>query len=90
MDQKEERPLCSNPIQDYCVMWNYMKMSGCSDRKWRRIQVKRFRAADITWDYKKVKWDSIGITEKLLGLQSGSQKKGHKVVWDSRGILEGF
>ena len=44
------------------------------------------RAADITWDYKRVKWDSIGITEKLLGLQSGSQKKGTKLF----GILEGF
>ena len=54
------------------------------------FNINRNRAADITWDYKKVKWDSIGITEKLLGLQSGSQKKGHKVVWDSRGILEGF
>ena len=42
MDQKEEGPLCSIPMHDYCVMWNYMKMSGCSDRKWRRIQVKRF------------------------------------------------
>ena len=42
MDKKEERPLCSNPIQDYCVMWDYMKMSGCSDKKWTCIQVKRF------------------------------------------------
>ena len=46
------------------------------------------RAADITCDYKRVKWDSIWITEKLLGLQSGSQKKVHKVVCDSRGILK--
>ena len=45
------------------------------------------RAADITWDYKKVKGDSIGITEKCLGLQSDS-KKGHKVVWDSIGVLK--
>ena len=50
----------------------------------------KFRTADITWDYKKAKWDSIGITEKLLGLQGASQKKGHKVVWDSKGILSGF
>ena len=35
---------------------------------------------------KKVKWDSIGITEKLLGLQCASQKKGTKLF----GILEGF
>ena len=47
-------------------------------------------AADITLDYKKVKWDSIGITEKLLGLQGASQKNRHKVVWDSIVILEGF
>ena len=38
----------------------------------------------------KVKWDCIGITEKLLGLQGASQKKGHKVVWDSKGILLEF
>ena len=50
----------------------------------------KFRPADITLDYKKAKWDSIGITEKLLGLQGASQKKGHKVVWDSKGILSGF
>ena len=37
------------------------------------------RAADTTWDYKKVKWDSIGMTEKWLGLQRDSEKKGTKL-----------
>ena len=41
---------------------------------------------------KKVKWDSIGITEKLLGLQSGSKKKQAQSCLgfyrDSRGILK--
>ena len=51
-------------------------------------RIVQIRAAGITWDYKKVKWDSIGITEKLLGLQRDSEQKGHKLVWDSLGILK--
>ena len=46
------------------------------------------RAADITWHNKKLKLDSIGITEKWLGLKRVSGKKRHTVVWDSIGILK--
>ena len=42
MEQKEESHLCLNATQDYCVMWNYRRRSGCSNMEWRRIQVKRF------------------------------------------------
>ena len=45
------------------------------------------RAADITWDYKKVVWDYIGITEKTLGLYWDSEKRRNKQFWDSVGIL---
>ena len=41
------------------------------------------RAPDMTWEYKKRKWDSFGITEKMLGLHRDSGKKSGKVVWDS-------
>ena len=35
---------CSCVLHNYCVSWNSNKKTGCSDRKWRRIQVARFLA----------------------------------------------
>ena len=44
MEDEKEDHFCSCPLHNYCVSWNPDKKVGCSDKKWRRIQLTRFLA----------------------------------------------
>ena len=44
MESERKDRCCPCQMHNYCVSWNSNKEAGCSDNKWRRIQIRRFLA----------------------------------------------